>query len=354
MRLYVCAQQTALLQTQLADLIGDRSVIGPINAALPPFNVRGGVVMRAETVKFNAPVFGPAISNATMSVFGGEEMSALASELGVKIPHYELSAFVQKKSKKVRVLVKAAKARADCQSGANAAAVARLEAFVEAFGALDVRSVGSLAEWRSFVDGHVCNPGEWETKLHFRHVLTACFGFEDATSEALRATEHEEKDEKTGKVEVSTLEHYSVRWLSKGLGAYGPVGCLGDAVNLVLAMQNEAQPEDVSEVALVSALERMKSALDEPSELRSLWVPTHLAHDCETDDTLSWLLLERVRLLRGEGAPKVLVQLPPDARLDAAAAHFASKGGLVFRGRGFEERRGRSQERRAHVVAAYM
>ena len=78
------------------------------------------------------------------------------------------------------------------------------------------------------------------------HVLTECFGFEAQTAKEIRATEHEEKDAKTGKVEVSKLEHYGVRWLSKGLGAYGPVGWLGDAVNLVLAMQNEAQPKDVS------------------------------------------------------------------------------------------------------------
>ena len=74
----------------------------------------------------------------------------------------------------------------------------------------------------------------------------------------------------------------------------------------------------------------MKAALDNPADLEGLWLPTHLQHDCELDDTLSWLLLERVRQLRG-GELKVLVQLPPDARLDAAAAHFASKGGLVFR-----------------------
>ena len=164
-------------------------------------------------------------------------------------------------------------------------------------------------------------------------MLTACFGFEDATSEALRATMREgREDGQSGGVEV---EHF--RCGLKGLGAFGPVGCLGDAVNLVLAMQNEAQPEDVSEVALVSALERMKSALDEPSELRSLWVPTHLAHDCETDDTLSWLLLERVRLLRGEGAPKVLVQLPRTR--GSTRLHHLHPRVACLPGRGFEERR---------------
>ena len=330
MRLYVCGQQSAMLQKQLSSWIGMRTLQPPIKVAFPPFNRRSDVEMRPDCATFNAPVFGPAIANATMAIFAGDEMAELAASLGVKIPHYELSAFVQKKSAKVKALVSAAKAREDCKSGANAAAIARLEGFVDAFGKVVPSSMASLDDWRAFVDRHVANPGEWETNLHFDHVLTACFGFEAQTAAALRATEHEEKDAKTGKVEVSKLEHYSVRWLSKGLGAYGPVGCLGDAVNLVLAMQNEAQPEDVSERVLVAALKRMKAALDNPAQLDGLWLPTHLQHDCELDDTLSWLLLERVRQLRG-GELKVLVQLPPDTRLDVAAAHFASKGGLVFR-----------------------
>ena len=141
---------------------------------------------------------------------------------------------------------------------------------------------------------------------HFDHALTrASVSRRRPPPRSCSRTEHEEKDAKTGKVEVSKLEHYvGAVALRRALGAYGPVGCLGDAVNLVLAMQNEAQPEDVSERVLVAALKRMKAALDNPAQLDGLWLPTHLQHDCELDDTLSWLLLERVRQLRGGEGPR--------------------------------------------------
>ena len=94
-------------------------------------------------------------------------------------------------------------------------------------------------------------------------MLTFCFGFDAATAKALREHKHETKDPKTGEVEVKKLEEFSVRWLSKGLGAYGPVGCLGDAVNLVLALLYDAEPADKSESALVDALMLMKHLLSE-------------------------------------------------------------------------------------------
>ena len=114
----MCAQQTALLQTQLADLIGDRSVIGPIKAALPPFNVRGGVVMRAETVKLTRRCSVRDLERDYVGVRGrGDERSRVGARredpalraFGVRSEEIEEGAGA----------VKAAKARADCQSGAT-------------------------------------------------------------------------------------------------------------------------------------------------------------------------------------------------------------------------------------------
>ena len=85
-----------------------------------------------------------------------------------------------------------------------------MEGFVDAFSALSGADVPSLDAWRAFVDGHVANPGEWEGTLHFDHVLSACFGFDATTAAELRRQKHEETDSKTGKVEVRTLEEFSV------------------------------------------------------------------------------------------------------------------------------------------------
>ena len=333
-RLYVCGQQTSMLNAQLTAFLGWRTLQQPVKAAMPPFNKRPDMTPLPTTAAFNAPVFGPAILNATMALFDSPEMVALAAELGVRIPRYQLSTFVQKKAVKVQPLVAVARARADCASGANKAAVDKLAAFLAEFEALTPSAVPDLATWRGFVGKHC--PAGWEGKLHFDHLLTHCFGFEPATAKALGEHQHESTDAKTGAKEVKSLQEFSLRWLAKGLGAYGPEGCLGDAVNLTLAMLHPQPPADMSEAALVAALGDMRRRLDaaaagDAAALASLWVPTHLQHDGESDDTLSWLLLERVVRLRGGAALRVLAQVSADAKLDGVAAHLAAHGNTVFR-----------------------
>ena len=110
-RLYVCGQQTEGLNAQLASFLGWRTLVQPVKAAMPPFNRRPGMVTLPTTVEFNAPVFGPAIANATMSLYDSPEMRALAMELGIHIPDYRFDSFVQKKHIKVNDLVAVAEAR---------------------------------------------------------------------------------------------------------------------------------------------------------------------------------------------------------------------------------------------------
>lgn len=235
---------------------------------------------------------------------------------------------------KVKTLVEVARARADCASGANALAVAKLECFINALEELKPTDVPNLAAWRSFVDLHC--PAGWEANLHFDHVLTFCFGFDSATASALRTHKHTTQDPKTGEVKVETLETYAVRWLSKGMGAYGPVGSLGDVVNLTIAMLNKGVPVDQSEDAIVGALKRMKALIGEaaagkPAALAAVWRPTHLQHDAESDDTLSWVLSERVRRVLRAPKLRVIAQIGVDPRLDCVASHLQSKGNIVFR-----------------------
>ena len=166
-RLYVCGQQTEMLNTQLTAFLGWHTLQQPVKAAMPPFNRRPGQTTLPTTVDFNAPVFGPQIQNATMALFAGPEMVALAKELGIRIPSYTLSGFVQKKAVKVKALVSVARARADCASGANAAAITKLDAFITAFEKLKPADVPNLDAWRAFV-GTYCPAGWCVAQIELR------------------------------------------------------------------------------------------------------------------------------------------------------------------------------------------
>ncbi len=170
-------------------------------------------------------------------------------------------------------------------------------------------------------------------------------------------------------MEVKTLEEWSVRWLSKALSAYAPEGCLGDVVNLALGLFHAEAPskEAMSEANIVKCLRTLGRRIEQgqmcalrshcvlclprgPARRRparhpplrpnppaarirrdGLWIPTHLQHDCELDDTLAWLLLERLCQLAAASPPRVLVQLPTESRFDKPAGHFRNHGGSVFR-----------------------
>ena len=332
-RLFVCGQQTSKMQLQIKSLVAGKVMEGRIKAATPPFNVRDGVVMREDCTTYNVPVFGPAIANAVMALFAGDAMETLAGELGVKIPAYQFSTFVQGKAHKIQTLVDACRARDDCKregsgSEQNAAAVDRLAKFVSDFQDIGQGHIQSKGQWHAFVDTHVaCSGGGWESKLHFDHILTHCFGFEAETAAEIRATKHDAS---------TTLEQHSLRWLSSALLAFGPEGCLGDLVNLVVAMHSSTMPVDVSQRALVGTLTQFGGMLksgDAAQQLcnRNIWVPTHLVHDAESDDTLAWLMLEHVRRLLGLPQLQTVVQLPEDPVFDKGEEHFLSKGSIVFR-----------------------
>ena len=56
-------------------------------------------------------------------------------------------------------------------------------------------------------------------------------------------------------------------------------------------------------------------------DFSGLWIPTHLIHDCEMDDLLTWLLRASVHRAIGSSL-KTLIQLPPlenDAEIDRIA-----------------------------------
>ena len=133
----------------------------------------------------------------------------------------------------------------------------------------------------------------------------------------------------------------------RGLAARLVVGLLGATLLVPLLAPADADAQegpdshaftedrDRSDEAEARASGEEDRAEDEAQrELSGLWLPTHLLQDAESDDTLSWLLLERVRRLLGAGPLRVMLQLGAEEKLDKVAAHMASKGAVVWRDAG--------------------
>ena len=84
---------------------------------------------------------------------------------------------------KARAIVEVAKQRADCTSGENAEAVAKLEGFLDAFEVVAAADIQGIDEWMDFV-GKYAAPG-WQDRLHFDHLL-GNFGFTAQTARELQ------------------------------------------------------------------------------------------------------------------------------------------------------------------------
>ena len=65
-------------------------------------------------------------------------------------------------------------------------------------------------------------------------------------------------------------------------------------------MTHDAELSDTSERAISRMLLEFGEKL-KAGDVSDLWVPTHMAIDGELDDTLAWLLLDKVRGQRREG-----------------------------------------------------
>ena len=183
-------------------------------ASLPPFNVRQELnwTQGPGLVGFNVPVFGLEIPGAIMKLLALSEVRQLAAEMRVAIPQYTVDSFVQNKARvKARAIVEVAKQRADCTSGENAEAVAKLEGFLDAFEVVSAADIQGIDEWMDFV-GKYAAPG-WQDRLHFDHLL-GNFGFMAQTARELQRHRYESTNGK-GETEVQELEQYGLRWLSK-------------------------------------------------------------------------------------------------------------------------------------------
>lgn len=280
-----------------------------VKASMPPFNLAEGLQVPPYVSSVNAPVFGPSIANAVMRMFEPEEMQAIAAKLGVTLPAYTLSKFVQDKMPKVRDMISYSRAVPELSSSADA--IDRLELFVAEFETLTPEKVNSAAAWEAFVQRHVASG--WESKLHFDLIL-GNFGFDKAASDKLRAAEFMKADGET-----VTFEQHALRWLSKAFSAYGPEGALADVVNAVFVMTGAAY-DSLSDVDVAKRIDQFQQKV-RSKDFSGLWIPTHFFMDAEVDDCMVWVLLAHVCDSLSSKL-NVLIQLPPDAELDGLAQRW--------------------------------
>ena len=149
--------------------------------------------MPAAMELFNVPVYSLAVKNAVMAIFASD--AALRLLLGSNsgggrgggfmppLPEYKIDAFVQRKvapGSEARQLVSAAKIRAGSTSenssaAGDAAAVRRLEAFLDTFAALKPGDIASPQQWHAFVSGHAACGTPGEKSLHADALLSDIF-----------------------------------------------------------------------------------------------------------------------------------------------------------------------------------
>lgn len=331
-RLFLSNQHTAEFSAARIAWLGGCEA-REVKASVPPFNIRLELPLPVGCVGLNIATFGVKLPRVIMTLFDSDEMKKLSKDLSIPVPPYALDSFVQKKMPKVYELIAEARKPETGLDEKNLAAVTKLENFCKEFETLNKEGstkIGGPVQWEEFVGRHVA-PG-WQDKLHFETVLPENFGFDKSVSEKLRLTTIKvmEKDKET---EV-TFEHHALRWLTKAFKGYGPVGCLTDLVNLVYAMLQMSQPAEASEQAAIDAVLIFQEHLAK-KEFDKLWIPTHLVHDGESDDSLTWLMLEHIHRLMETPQPlQVLIQLPAEEKLDKIAEYLRdhpAKDVQVFR-----------------------
>jgi len=288
-----------------------READADIKFSYAPFNNKLDLHVPASVERINVPAFGPSITNAVMGIFQSDEMKGIASRLGLTIPCYSLDKMIQEKMPKVRDMIKYCDETPEIASR-NAAAIRKLEQFVEEFEALSEASIKGVSDWEAFVGRHV-KPG-WQTKLHFDHLLSN-FGFEEAASNTIRRAQFTKED---GKV---SFGQHSFRWLSKALSGYKPQGALTDVVNLVFALTGDSYDglDDIQIAEKIGALGAKLCASE--GVTANLWIPTYFFMDAETDDCLAWVLAECI-CKRNKKKLHVLIQLPTDTEFDELAAKW--------------------------------
>jgi len=298
----VSTQVTPTCEKLLQQIEGGRR----IKASMNPFNRKGRGKLPRTAEEIDAPAFGVRVSDCLLTIIDTPEMRALAKDLLITIPSYQLNTVIQSKIvdavKKFKAEVQAALPRIIAD---NSEGIARLERFANDIAKLtpDSPSVMNREQWYSFVSYHSWEG--WHTQLHTSVVLRN-FGFQDASVRELNVAL-----DRTSDAGMKERINKALSWISKAFGCYGLIGSLSDPVNLAFAMTNTpvAAKHLMTEDLVIAALQRLKVELQKPAGHMSLWIPSIHVHDCEMDDTIALLILFYVHKKKNT-VLEVYAQLP--------------------------------------------
>jgi hypothetical protein len=195
--------------------------------------------------------------------------------------------------KKVHRLIKVASERQDCTgetdvANKNKVAILKLKRFIQDFEGLKQGQISSKEDWQKWVNERA--DINWMKQQHTNDLLKN-FGFDENTATDIQNTVIEDDGEKV------KLEQYSLRWLSKAFAGYNIIGCLADVANLLFAMAGGPPAQKPTEEMVISTVDTMVQKIS-AGDLTGLWIPTHLIHDAEVDDLLTWVLLTHVHNLK--------------------------------------------------------
>jgi len=327
-KLFMSNQQTHMTQQIIQEWVPS---VRSAKASMPPFNRRMELadVEHIPMEIYNLPVYGMKVPPAIMEILEIQGIRELAAELDVKIPKYTLSWFIQHRGvPNIRIMTKVA--REKFKAAGDRAAIDKLDAFIDEFESLKIENVPNLEVFKAIVDRH-CSKG-WEDRLHFDIILQTNFGFRDEVVKELREYIHRDIDEKTGEEWTCSLETLSMRWVAKAMTGYQPEGCLTDVANAVYALQCIPEDSESTEDLIAKRMRDFSSRLKMPGKqgLEDLWIPTHFIHDAETDDTLTWLILEYLHRRLGTSM-KVAAQLPDEAEANVMQTKMEKFGVMVYR-----------------------
>lgn len=242
--------------------------------------------------RYDITCFGVLIARSIVKLFSHPMFDADRGRIN-KLLEYAMDTFVQTKVAKIMPLVNELSNR-----GLNDA-VAKISKFLVAFPVLKLDDIKNEQDWCTFLK-EVGIPDGWETKLHFDHVL-GLFGVDAVTAQQVRETKFQDKNE------TVTLEQYSLRWLSKAIGAYKIVGCLTDVVNLIYAMLKIDPNVKQTELDVCNTIETFGVWLSNGNFKSHMWIPDVIIHDNEKDDALCVILCRALNAKLEE-----YVQIPAD------------------------------------------
>lgn len=303
-KVLMLGQQTSMAYSFVADA-------SEIRTSAPRFNLRGFPEWESPKVEdYNAPVFGVSISEAVFKLLQNPGLSALATKLGVRLPHYQFDVFCQSKASKIQPLID------ECRS--RGLDVSKLETFVGAVKSLDASSINSMNDWDNFLTSQRIAK-DWRNRLHYDHMLGLFFDNEKTDLAQLKEIRNSPAPCKTGE-NPETLENYSMRWLGKCLNLWVLKGCLTDIVNTICAMLGADDPHQLNETQLTTLVDKFADLLIDVKEvggttgtLEWLWLPDIVMMDAEGDDCVAWVLCLYLANLTSRNM-KTYVQLPQDGQ----------------------------------------